>query len=933
MALFAEGPPRLLPRIRTITDLGQDIGAADIPSPVPALRRRLELTQLVSQLLEREPDLAPRSSLYDLADSLAGLMDEMQGEGVEPSVLHGLDITDLSGHWQRSLKFINIVQRYFGAASIEAPDVEARQRLVIERLSAHWQDNPPDHPIIVAGSTGSRGATALFMRAVARLPQGALVLPGFDTDLPASVWAKLSDPLTSEDHPQYRFARLLADLSLGPEQVPVWAASLTPPNRARNALLSLALRPAPVTDQWLSDSKEIDRAFINKATSGLTMIEASSPRMEAVAIALRLRKAVEDGQQAAVITPDRNLTRQITAVLERWNIEPDDSAGRPLALSAPGRLLRHVSELFGQQLTSSALLTLLKHPLCASGSKRGDHLRWTRDLELEVLRRGLPFPTKNDFFDWVEKKHKGDQPRLLWIGWITDLLEKAEHTAKSDLSNLLTRHIEISEALAAGPEPEGDNTSGGLWDKAAGREALLVVEELKREAHAGGVLNPSDYRNLFRAILNKSEIRDPDSPHPGVMIWGTMEARVQGADLVILAGLNDGVWPELPAPDPWLNRKMRHDAGLLLPERRIGLSAHDFQQAIAAKEVVLSRAVRDSESETIPSRWIMRLTNLLNGLPEGGTGITDTMRAGGDVYLDLAARLDDRIEGPLPPAKRPSPCPPVSARPSRLSVTRISRLVLDPYSIYAESVLKLRALDPLQRTADAPLRGTILHRIMEEFIVLNMSPEHPDAHDKLMAIADQVLAEEVPWPAARILWRARLERVVDHFLKGEEQRRVQGHNLGNEVRGSTKIGAHDFTLSATADRIDLLNEGGVAIYDYKSGTLPTAQAQRLFDKQLKLEAVIASVGGFDNLAANPVGSVAYISLGKVQPFKPEMLLADDITTTREELEILINTYQNRDQGYTAQRLDPKLGFPSDFQHLSRFGEWDISQLPDPEEVG
>ncbi|MCP5039217.1 MAG: double-strand break repair protein AddB [Rhodobacteraceae bacterium] len=933
MALFAKGPARLLPRIRTITDLGHEVAMVDLPAAVPSLRRRLELTQLVSRLLEQEPDLAPHTSLYDLADSLAGLMDEMQAEGVLPSALHSLDVEDLSGHWQRSLKFLEIVEHYFEEGGSNEPDSEARQRLVIEHVTESWQKNPPNHPIIVAGSTGSRGATALFMRAVACLPQGALVLPGFDADLPGAVWEKLLDPLTGEDHPQFRFARMLADVSLDPTEIPPWETSLTPARPQRNSLVSLAMRPAPVTDQWLCEGQGIKRAFIQDAVKDLTLIEASSPRMEAVAIALRLRKAVADGQQAALITPDRNLTRQVTAALDRWNIEPDDSAGRPLALSAPGRFLRHLSELFGQKLTSTALLTLLKHPICASTAIRGDHLRWTRDLELELLRRGLPFPTREDLLKWTETKHAGDQPRGDWVKWLTDLISRLEDTDKQTLSEILDRHLDLAEALAAGPQSDPDHPCGGLWDRPAGREAKRITDELRREALAGGTLTPPDYRELFRAILNRGEVRDPASPHPGVRIWGTMEARVQGSDLVILAGLNDGTWPELPAPDPWLNRKMRLDAGLLLPERRIGLSAHDFQQAICAREVVLSRSIRDVESETIASRWLLRLTNLLNGLPEGGEEIVKGMRSRGDVYLDLAARLDERSEGSLTPATRPCPRPPVETRPKRLSVTKISRLVRDPYSIYAESILKLRALDPLQRMPDAPLRGTVLHQIMEEFIALDMPSDHPEAHTRLLHIAENVLANEVPWPAARLLWRAKLERVLDQFLLDEGLRQADGQNLANEVRGNTRIDSLDFTLSATADRIDLLKDGGLAIYDYKSGTIPAAQAQKLFDKQLKLEAVIARAGGFDKLAPNPVSRVAYISLGKVQPFKPEMLSEDDITTTQDELSALIGAYQRRDQGYTALRLDPKLGYPSDFQHLSRFGEWDISQLPDPEEVG
>ncbi len=249
--LFDAGPARLLPRLQLVTDLALGAGLTDIPTAVPPLRRRLEISQLVSILLEREPDLAPRSSLYDLADSLAALLDEMHGEGVNPEVIRALDVSDESGHWGRSLQFLGIVQHYFDQAH-ESPDKETRQRMVVQGLSEIWAQAPPQHPVLIAGSTGSRGSTMMLMKAIAKLPQGAIILPGFDFDLPTEAWEDLADPLTSEDHPQYRFHKLLAELGMTPAAVVQWDDS-QPNCPARSALLSLALRPAPVTDRWLTE--------------------------------------------------------------------------------------------------------------------------------------------------------------------------------------------------------------------------------------------------------------------------------------------------------------------------------------------------------------------------------------------------------------------------------------------------------------------------------------------------------------------------------------------------------------------------------------------------------------------------------------------------------------------------------------------------------
>jgi ATP-dependent helicase/nuclease subunit B len=468
--VMTQGAACLLPRLRLVTQLGSDFGAG-LPPAVPPLRRRLELARLVSRLIDAQPDLAPRAALYDLADSLAALMDEMQGEGVPPEVLAALDVSDHSAHWKRTQDFLRIVAPFFSGT--EAPDEQARQRLAVTRLIARWQVSPPADPVIVAGSTGSRGTTALFMQAVARLPQGALVLPGFDLDLPGAVWAGMSDALTAEDHPQFRYRRLLDALDLPPTQARPWADVAV--NQPLNRLVSLSLRPAPVTDQWLTEGQAL--GDLDQATAHLTLIEAQGPRAEAAAIALILRQAAEDGRAAALISPDRMLTRQVTATLDRWGILPDDSAGKPLALSAPGRLLRQVAGLFGRKLTSEALLALLKHPLVATGSARGDHLRLTRDLELRLRRKGPAFPTGAALRDWADKV--GDPAVIAWADWLAMALDGVAGVGRRALSAHVAHHLALSETLARGPAGTG---TGELWLKEAGLAARTTVDELVAEA-------------------------------------------------------------------------------------------------------------------------------------------------------------------------------------------------------------------------------------------------------------------------------------------------------------------------------------------------------------------------------------------------------------------------------------------------------------------
>ena len=916
-AVFDAGPARLLPRVRLITDLADDPVSLSLPPAVSPLRRRLELSQFVAKLLEQEPDLAPRAALYDLSDSLAKLMDEMQGEGVSPEAIANLDISDQSGHWERALAFLKIITPFFDQQD-EPPDKEARQRMVIEALADRWETAPPAHPILVAGSTGSRGATAMFMQAVAKLPQGAIILPGFDFDLPSQVWDMMDDDMTAEDHPQFRFRRLMDLIGFSQDHVQPWSEQ-DPVHPQRNALISLSLRPAPVTNQWLSDGPDLGDMFA--ATSGLTLVEAASPRAEAEAIALRLRQAAEDGITAALISPDRMLTRQVTAALDRWDIKPDDSAGTPLALSPPGRFLRHVADLFGKPLTAEALLTLLKHPLCHSDrDDRGEHLRHTRDLELHLRRYGPPFPKASDLQTWA-KKGTG---RADWAAWLADLVNGLEDTAVAALADHLDQHIALSEQLCAGPAVTG---SGGLWQESAGREARKVCDTFIQAANAGGMMTPRDYAALFGAIIAEGVVRDRDTGHPNILIWGTLEARVQGVDLTILGGMNDGVWPEAPAPDPWLNRVMRAKSGLLLPERRIGLSAHDYQQAIAGREVWITRAKRSADAETVPSRWVNRLTNLLQGLPaQNGPEALAAMKAQGDHWCAMANTLSSPDER-VPPEPRPSPCPPIAARPTKLSVTQIKTLIRDPFAIYARKTLHLNPLDPLAPTADAPLRGIIVHSILEKFV---RAGHGADDRDALMQIAATEFAAQCPWPTIREQWMARMERSADQFLADEATRQALSTDHKIEEYGEILVAPSGVLLTCKADRIDLTETGAALIYDYKTGAVPTEKQQLKFDKQLLLEAAMVERGAFKNLGQMTVAGAEFLGVNAAMKNVPAPLKKQPPDQVWAELETLFANWHDLPRGYTARLALFSKSDHSDYDHLSRFGEWDTSDDPEPQ---
>lgn len=926
---FARRGAMLLPRIVTLAQLGDDPEMAEIPPAQSPLRRRLDIARLTAALIEHDPSVAPRESSFALADDLASLLDELHGEGVSPEALSKIDVTNASRHWDRSLKFFEIVRSYADDTPNRAPDSEERQRMVIERLVERWKSNPPAEAMIVAGSTGSRGATALLMRSVTRLREGAVVLPGFDWNIEPRTWHAIeTSPL--EDHPQFRFAAFLKSVDASPGEVANWAGTATDENR--NRLVSLALRPAPVTSSWIAEGPGLGP--LEDATSGLSLIEAPTPRIEAAAIAFCIREAVETGKTIALISPDRNLTRQVTAALDRWAIEPDDSAGRPLALSAPGRLLRQFARLRSDDLPADEALAALANPLAATGgSERGTHILLTRELEHWLRRTRVVRLNEEALRLWQVKERDGKDGA--WVDWVCSTLLSPDPVGEQTLSVWLKRLRDRVEAVATGPNGAG---TGELWEMPAGEAAQEVLNELAVAAKADDRFDARSFGDLVDHVLNSKDVRNPIIPNPNALIWGTLEARVQGASHVILAGLNDGIWPARPKLDAWLNRDMRRQVGLLLPDRQIGLSAHDFQQAIAAENVVLTRSLRDTETETVPSRWLNRITSLLDGLPDtGGPEALRRMRARGRKYLDWATAID-RPSKRVDPAPRPSPRPPVSARPKRLSVTQFQTLVRDPYAVYAARTLGLRGLDPFSREPDARDRGTILHAIVERFLIEEIDPNAPDALTRLREIAEEQFASIAPFPLLRSSWQMAFDRIAPEFLAQDAQRRLLGTPLPPEQFGELHLNTPKFTISGTVDRIDLTPSGELIVYDYKSGSASKEKEIHYFDRQLLIEAVMAEAGTFPDVPKARVDHVAYIGLGtqtygRTIPLDESGKFDFSTKTVLADLKKLLLWFGDRSHGYTARRAVKQSRFEGEFDHLSRYGEWDESTDPTPEDVG
>jgi len=910
------GGAALLPQFRALGDADEDdlLFDADsevtLPPAIAPLRRQLLLAHLV-----RRWDATQRGGALSFAQSaalarkLAALMDEIASQGCDPAKIPELAPLPLAEHWQEAGGFLAyLYEKWPGILEDEGcADIAARRDQAIRALANRMEKAPPPGLVIAAGSTGSVPATAELLGVIARLPGGALVLPGLDCALDGESWDKL-DP----GHPQYGLKQLLDRIGVTRDAVKNWGDTI--PNTAREHLLSETLRPAPTTDAWRA-LVERGGGDIAQGLNGLSLIEAADPAEEALAIALALREALETpGRSAALVTPDRSLARRVAAEMKRWNVIIDDSAGRPLAHTSAGSFLCLVAEAAEARFAPVPLLALFKHPFARAGGDAAAFRAMARALDT-ALRGPRPDPGLAGVARALQDQAEALQHWWQSVATILQPLEVILTGREAALADLAAAHLRAAEALACDHE-----ANCLLWSDADGEVAARFAAALQESAAALPAIEPHSYAPLFRRLAMQQPVRTAFGQHPRLAILGPLEARLQRHDLTILGGLNEGAWPQSPGADPWFSRPMRSSLGLEQPERGIGLAAHDFAMQAAGPRVLLTRARKADGAPTVPSRWLQRLTQLARGLK------VETRLKPEQDMARMAARLMTVPASPRLP--RPRATPPVDARPRRLSVTEIETWLRDPYAIYAKHVLRLRVRDPLDEEVGPLERGNALHKALELFVAEYPGELPPDAAVRLTGIAEAVFAEMKIPQAVQALWRARLPSAARWFVEEfERPRRACISQSWLEKKGSLVIPARagDFTLVARADRIDRRNDGSAAIIDYKTGALPQKNWTATFlAPQLPLEGAILAKGGFDGVPQMAAGELLYVKLsGGAKPGEPREL--ENATTLPDaalaRLQSLVALFDDPATPYIPRVRPRTQDQDGDYDHLARVREW------------
>ncbi|AQR72624.1 double-strand break repair protein AddB [Sphingomonas sp. LM7] len=909
----------LLPRLVAVGDPELDEAVFDTAGdedPIPPAVEPLQRRMILARLIQESGAPVDAAEAVRLAGDLATTLDQLLIEEVAPRALKEIELSqELSAHWERSLALFEVVLTRWPREleRLGRIDLAERRRRLIDKVARRWRSAPPAGFVCAAGVAAASPVFARLLRTVAALPQGMVVLPGLATGISDAEWDALGphkpDPVTGrrrrnlESHPQFHLKLLLDRMGVHRSEFDPWRVVSehdAPPARSR--AIASAMAPPELTHGWTA------LPAAERRLDGVRVLEVATPAEEAQGIALALREVLETpGRTAALVTPDRALARRVAAHCARWGIAVDDSAGQPLSILPPGTLLLALADAAAQGFAPLALLTLLKHPLVMA-ERRGEWLEGVRRLD-RALRGPRPAPGLQGI-----DRHLAEQDGR------DGLLRRAAQRWWPEARALLAP---LEDVFAGGPQPvpallaalrETAQALGGdaLWARSEGREAANLLDAAEREAANGPPrAEPEALAPMLRTLMEEVAVRPPQGGHPRLAILGLIEARLQTADLMILGGLNEGVWPGLPAPDPWLAPRIRAELGLPGLERRIGLSAHDLAGALGAPQVLLTRARRDASAPTIASRFWLRLEALSGGLERAGE-IVAWLRG-----------IDD--PGAHQPADRPAPQPAVELRPKALSVTEVDRLKADPYAFYARRMLRLMPLDPVDADPSAAWRGTAVHDVLQKWFELDEC-----APERLRARAEAMLSDERTHPMMRALWAPRLMEAID-WIAGQIAADPSRKVIAVEKRGVIPFAGVE--LSGTFDRIDRMGDGSLAIVDYKTGKPPSLAAVREgFSLQLGLLGLIAERGGFDgiegrakqfeywSLSKNSRGAFGYVE-SPCDPRRRDYLPADDfVDRAVAQFEGAARMWLTGDEPFTA-KLHPDYAPYAEYDQLMRRDEW------------
>ncbi len=874
----SETQAMLLPKMMPLYELD------DLSVHVPQAISPLERTLLLAKLCHAKSSMGTPDQAFKIALSLGELLDEFYQFETDVSKLSDLVPSgDFSIHWNETLIFLDIIRTVWPQILAEKgmiDEADRRVRIIDAYTNRLKQDK--NTFVIAAGLDSGFPVVQRLLNVIDKRKKGLIWIDGIDTQM----GEKEINALPTH-HYQNHIRQILSALNKSPADVRI----STPGISSREKWITEAFKPENRTEEWRQSH------ITEKVLNNITRFDCSSDISEAVMVSLLLRQVLETPKKTAVfVTPDRTLARRVISEMRRWGIVLDDSAGQPLTQTNVGVFLKLSAAAALSNGKPSDILALLKHPLAADGKNPT-----TFRLEIKAYEKK------------VRQNKELFQPDIKTN--LFDFFSLFQRNVLTPFKELLVAHIQAVEALATSHDRTG---SERLWSDDAGQAAFALLTELCEKADLIGDIEPAFYSEILTLLMGSISIRPKYGMHPRLDILGPIEARFHHADVCIIGGLNEGIFPSSPDIGPWLNRTMRATLGLPLPESKVATNASDFAHCFCGQEVYLTRSLKSGGTQTIPSRFLSRLEAVLEA-----KGIQWPIK--GDeiaLLLDAPTEKEEVI--------RPCPKPPVSARPNKLSVTKIELWMRNPYAIYARYILKLFPLDPLESNQKSQVFGSAVHKILERYFTENFKDNNKK---RLMVIAIEEFKKAGLNSVDMAFYRPRFEQMANFIIDRQMEGIDDIEQIVAEETGewTFDVAGKPFTLTGKPDRVDILKNGTVRIVDYKTGGVPSIKEVTAgYAPQLPLEGLIIANNGFKNIPAHPISQMVYWKLaGKTTDCKTQDILGgknalDGATLVAEHLEgvkALIHAFNQEETGYEVCPVAGKSPQYNDYEYLARSAEW------------
>jgi ATP-dependent helicase/nuclease subunit B len=809
---------------------------------------------------------------FKIAGRLQDLFDEIERDEIDLKKLEEIDDSDLSKHRQLTLDFLKnfhvqiknslLKQKVFFASN--------SQNFIISKFVKLLETQASKTPIVIAGSTGSVSFSKKLIKAISLQKNGHVILH-----------SALKNHEVAENHPQFFLNQLIKFLEVD-EIKNIAEEKFQLSAEIRQNLLSLMTLASEETIKWQKISQFLDvKKAANDLEKNFKIVEAKNEIEEAKIISLILRDAAKQNKNAAIVTNNDRLVELLKPQLEMMNLSFNDTRNLGIFNSKLINFLLLILELFESDFDSHILLSILKNPLCIFSNEK----EILTNFEINILRQ----ERLKSGLEGIREKLKSDKKLQNLFNEFYGNLKPLE----GNLPKIISQLILTAENLSKKPWLKL------LESESAQIEIFEFFEKLKTQNIELDQKNLfATFKNLF-AQISFFEKSDATAP---IQILSTVEARLLNFDLMIIASLNEGDFPQIEVEN-WLGKKIKKDLGIDKTAKKIGQNAYDFCNYLSNKSVVMSRSKSRNGAVLIESAFLLKFKTICKK-------IGANLQNGEEYFLELKMLNS----APTLKIKAPDPKPKIEFRPQKISITEISKLLTNPYAIYAKKILKLKELQKIDFEPSYAEFGSFIHKALEEFV------KNPQIKNFSEIFEKYFISKE-----AKLVWFPKFEKIFSDFIS--ENEKFLKNKTFTEI--PVKLQLEKVLISGKIDRVILDEENNLEIFDYKTGQPPSKKS--VFagkEPQLTLAALILIYGTIEselkNVDLSQIKSLNYWKLSSSSISKITQISKKNeeiqilLAAAKSGLEKLFEFFSDEENGYIATAIEDKF---NEYEHLMRVEEW------------